>query len=128
MEIDRNTAAPAKRKKKSGGGLGETTRFLLLLFAFALVLRTFVVTPFFIPSGSMLPRMLIGDYLFVAKWPYGFSRFSMPFGISPDQAMSGLSCPDLPHEGQGSAPERSSSHGTRASQARHQADFSSPCM
>src|SRR4028119_196256 len=73
-------AVPAG-KKKSGGGLGETTRFLLLLFAFALILRTFIVTPFFIPSGSMLPRMMIGDYLFVAKWPYGFSRYSMPFGL-----------------------------------------------
>ncbi|HEX8584769.1 MAG TPA: signal peptidase I [Allosphingosinicella sp.] len=71
-------AAPATAKK---GGIGETTRFLLLLFLFALILRTFVVTPFFIPSGSMLPRMMIGDYLFVAKWPYGFSRYSMPFGI-----------------------------------------------
>jgi signal peptidase I len=81
MVSDTKSAAPRARKKKSGGGFGETTRFLLLLFVFALILRTFVVTPFFIPSGSMLPRMLIGDYLFVAKWPYGFSRFSMPFGI-----------------------------------------------
>jgi signal peptidase I len=70
--------APASVKK---GGLGETTRFLLILFVAALLLRTFVVTPFFIPSGSMLPRMMIGDYLFVAKWPYGFSRYSLPFGI-----------------------------------------------
>lgn len=54
---------------------------MLLLFLFALILRTFIVTPFFIPSGSMLPRMLIGDYLFVAKWPYGYSRYSMPFGL-----------------------------------------------
>ena len=70
-------AAPAKK-----GGLGETTRFLLLLFLFALILRSFIVAPFSIPSGSMLPRMMIGDYLFVAKWPYGFSRFSMPFGLA----------------------------------------------
>jgi signal peptidase I len=83
MEIDgTNAAPPAASKTKKGGGFGETTRFLLLLFVFALILRTFVVTPFFIPSGSMLPRMLIGDYLFVAKWPYGFSRFSMPFGLA----------------------------------------------
>jgi signal peptidase I len=84
MESDETQAAPAApavAKKKGGGGIGETTRFLLLLFLFALILRTFIVTPFFIPSGSMLPRMLIGDYLFVAKWPYGFSRFSMPFGL-----------------------------------------------
>ena len=67
--------------KASKGGLGETTRFLLLLFLFAIILRSFVVAPFVIPSGSMLPRLMIGDYLFVSKWPYGFSRFSVPFGL-----------------------------------------------
>ena len=79
MQTDTKNAAA--RSGKAKGGFGETARFLLLLFVFALVLRTFIVTPFFIPSGSMLPRMMIGDYLFVAKWPYGYSRFSMPFGI-----------------------------------------------
>src|SRR3712207_5718158 len=47
----RGAAKPGKAKKK--GGLAETTRFLLLLFLFAIVLRTFVVAPFMIPSGSM---------------------------------------------------------------------------
>jgi signal peptidase I len=75
-------AAPASKPRKQRSGLGETTRFLLLLFVFALVLRSFIVAPFMIPSGSMLPRMMIGDYLFVAKWPYGYSRYSMPFGIA----------------------------------------------
>ena len=70
----------ATTRRKSG--IGETTRFLLLLFLFALLLRSFVIAPFSIPSGSMLPTMLIGDYLFVAKWPYGFSRLSFPFGIA----------------------------------------------
>ncbi len=69
------------RGKASTGGLGETTRFLLGLFVFALILRSFIIAPFSIPSGSMLPRLMIGDYLFVAKWPYGFSRFSFPFGL-----------------------------------------------
>ena len=73
-----DSAAPPARKKE---GLKETTRFLLLLFLFALMLRSFIVAPFSIPSGSMLPTMMIGDYLFVAKWPYGYSRFSLPFGI-----------------------------------------------
>jgi signal peptidase I len=44
------------------------------------VLRSFVFAPFSIPSESMLPRLLIGDYLIVAKWPYGFSRYALPFG------------------------------------------------
>jgi signal peptidase I len=56
-------------------------RFLLILFVCTLLLRTLIIAPFSIPSGSMLPRMMIGDFLFVAKWPYGFSRYSMPFGI-----------------------------------------------
>jgi len=59
----------------------ETLRFLLLLFIAALVLRTFIVAPFSIPSGSMLPRLYIGDYLFVSKWSYGYSRYSFPLGL-----------------------------------------------
>ncbi|HEX6374506.1 MAG TPA: signal peptidase I [Allosphingosinicella sp.] len=74
-------AARPKRKKKKGG-LGETTRFLLLFLLLAILLRTFVVAPFMIPSGSMMPRLMIGDYLFVAKWPYGYSRYSVPFGLA----------------------------------------------
>jgi signal peptidase I len=73
--------APAPAKKKSGG-IGETTRFLIILFVIAVIVRSFVIAPFSIPSGSMLPRMMIGDYLFVAKWPYGFSRYSFPFGLA----------------------------------------------
>ena len=75
-----DAAKPEKAKKK--GGLAETTRFLLLLFLFAILLRTFLVAPFVIPSGSMMPELRIGDYLFVAKWPYGYSRYSMPFGLA----------------------------------------------
>jgi signal peptidase I len=71
---------PDAKKKK--GGIAETTRFLLLLFLFAVILRSFILAPFVIPSGSMMPRMMIGDFLFVAKWPYGYSRFSLPFGIA----------------------------------------------
>ncbi|HEX8527975.1 signal peptidase I, partial [Allosphingosinicella sp.] len=73
---------PAKQEKKTGKeGLWDTLRFILIVFGAALILRTFIIAPFSIPSGSMLPRLMIGDYLFVAKWPYGYSRYSMPFGI-----------------------------------------------
>ncbi|MFL6856437.1 MAG: signal peptidase I [Allosphingosinicella sp.] len=68
--------------KPARGGFGETARFLIFLFLAAVILRTFILAPFMIPSGSMLPTMMIGDYLFVAKWPYGYSRYAFPFGLA----------------------------------------------
>ena len=58
----------------------QNVRFVLLLALVTLILRSFVAALFFIPSESMLPRLLIGDYLLVEKWPYGWSRWSLPFG------------------------------------------------
>lgn len=55
------------------------TSFLVKLAVFVLILRSFIFSPFSIPSESMLPRLLIGDYLIVAKWPYGFTHYSIPF-------------------------------------------------
>jgi signal peptidase I len=55
--------------------------FLAKLAIFVFILRSFIISPFNIPSESMQPRLLIGDYLLVAKWPYGYSRYSLPFSI-----------------------------------------------
>jgi signal peptidase I len=55
--------------------------FLVKLGLFVFILRSFIVSPFNIPSESMQPRLLIGDYLLVAKWPYGYSRYSLPFSV-----------------------------------------------
>ena len=56
-------------------------RFILTLILLAWALRSLVIAPFSIPSGSMLPTLYIGDYVAVAKWPYGYSRYSFPFGF-----------------------------------------------
>ena len=73
------TRRPSAEDTKPGG----TIRFLLLLALAAWAFRSFVAAPFNIPSGSMLPTLYIGDYLLVAKWPYGFSRYSFPFTFPP---------------------------------------------
>ena len=56
-------------------------KLLLTVAIGAWLLRSFVVASFYIPSGSMLPTMMIGDYLFISKWPYGYSAASFPFGF-----------------------------------------------
>jgi signal peptidase I len=67
--------------QKSQESAGSLARFFLTLVIVTWALRSFVVQPFDIPSGSMLPTLYIGDYLFTAKWPYGYSRFSFPFAF-----------------------------------------------
>lgn len=55
--------------------------FLLWLVLGVVILRSFIVSPFNIPSESMLPRLLTGDYLFATKWSYGYSKYSLPFSL-----------------------------------------------
>jgi len=62
------------------GGFGEVVRVVIHALILALIVRTFIYQPFNIPSGSMKSTLLIGDYLFVSKFSYGYSRYSLPFG------------------------------------------------
>ena len=70
------------KSQKKSGGLGETVSVIIQALLLALIIRTLLFQPFSIPSGSMRPTLLEGDYLFVTKWAYGYSRYSLPF--SPD--------------------------------------------
>ena len=72
--------APADEAKETPGSFFKS---LLILAFLAWLLRSLIVAPFSIPSGSMLPTMMIGDYLFVSKWPYGYSSASFPFEFPP---------------------------------------------
>src|SRR5213080_1399267 len=69
-------------KKKTSGGALETIKTVVYAILIALVVRTVAYEPFNIPSGSMVPTLLVGDYLFVSKFSYGYSRYSLPFGVN----------------------------------------------
>ena len=84
---------PDQEQPESAWGIA---RFIVMLAVLAWALRSFVVAPFNIPSGSMLPALYVGDYLLVAKWPYGYSRYSFPWGVP---AFSGRILDPLPHRG-----------------------------
>jgi signal peptidase I len=68
-------------RTKSESGLGETIRIIIHALLIALVIRTFLFQPFNIPSGSMKATLLVGDYLFVSKYSYGYTHYSIP--LSP---------------------------------------------
>jgi signal peptidase I len=67
--------------ERKSGGIRETLKTLVYAVAIALAVRTFLFEPFNIPSGSMKPTLLVGDYLFVSKFAYGYSRYSFPLGL-----------------------------------------------
>ena len=71
--------AKADSEKKRASGLWETVKTIFWALLIAGAFRTILFQPFSIPSGSMKPELLIGDYLFVSKFAYGYSHYSLPF-------------------------------------------------
>ena len=73
--------APAAKKPKKEEDWKDTASFIVKLVIVVVIFRSFLFSPFSIPSQSMLPRLYIGDYLFISKWNYGFSKHSLPFSV-----------------------------------------------
>ncbi len=68
-------------KTEAKSGTKDTIRVIIHALILALIVRVFLFQPFNIPSGSMIPTLIVGDYLFVSKYSYGYSRYSFPFGL-----------------------------------------------
>lgn len=86
-----DTIASGQTAKKQDESWGSLATFIVKLAIIVLIFRSFIFSPFSIPSESMLPRLWNGDYLLAAKWPYGFSRYSLPFNLPliPERVMAG---------------------------------------
>lgn len=65
-------------------GLKQELKSILIALGFVLIVRTVVAEPYSVPSGSMLPTLLVGDELIGAKYAYGFGKYSLPLGQLPD--------------------------------------------
>lgn len=71
----------AKRRRTFKSEFAETLRAIVWAAAVAIVIRTFALEPFHIPSDSMIPGLFVGDHLFVSKVSYGYSRQSFPLSL-----------------------------------------------
>lgn len=80
---DHNMAAAARdARKKSEDGFWDTIKVIIQALLIAFAVRMFLYQPFNIPSESMYPTLKVGDYLFVSKLSYGYSKYSFNFGLN----------------------------------------------
>ncbi|MFZ2099548.1 MAG: signal peptidase I [Oricola sp.] len=86
----------AEKIEKKHSSLSETVSVIVQALILALIIRTLLFQPFSIPSGSMRPTLLEGDYLFVSKFAYGYSYASLPFA---PQVFSGRIWSGAPERG-----------------------------
>ncbi len=96
MSFTQKSTQAKKSATPGAGGAVETIKTLVYAGLIAMAIRTVAFEPFNIPSGSMIPTLLIGDFVFVSKYSYGYSHFSTPF--SPD-LFSGRIFGSVPHRG-----------------------------
>jgi len=96
MSTAQKPANADKAAKPEASGVIETIKTLLYAGLIALGIRTVAFEPFNIPSGSMIPTLQIGDFVFVSKYSYGYSHFSMPFA---PPLFSGRIFGSYPHRG-----------------------------
>ena len=89
-------ASPEPHAAEEQESWGSFLWFVIKLALIALAFRSFLFSPFSIPSESMLPRLMIGDYFVAAKWPYGYTRHSLPLGLP---LVPGRIFGDLPERG-----------------------------
>ena len=83
MQRNRETMGLTTNAKAADSGWRETIKIVVHALILAMIVRIFFYQPFNIPSGSMKSTLLVGDYLFVSKLSYGYSRYSFPWGIIP---------------------------------------------
>lgn len=72
-----------KKEEKKKESLFDTVKTIVYAILLAMLIRSLFFEPFRIPSGSMYPTLEVGDYLFVSKYTYGYSRHSFPFSLAP---------------------------------------------
>lgn len=87
IKTAKNVFVPEKKEpevtqeKSSKESFAENLKTVFLAILIALLIRSLFLEPFRIPSGSMYPTLRVGDYLFVSKYTYGYSRYSFPAGL-----------------------------------------------